>query len=61
MEEAMRIGQLAGRLAINPRTIRFYERAGLLLEPSAQRVATASTATPTSSGCGSSRQPSASA
>jgi len=33
MEEAMRIGQLAGRLAINPRTIRFYERAGLLLEP----------------------------
>lgn len=29
----MRIGQLAGRLAINPRTIRFYERAGLLPEP----------------------------
>lgn len=29
----MRIGQLAGRLAINPRTIRFYERVDLLPEP----------------------------
>ena len=33
MDDAMRIGQLAARLAINPRTIRFYERAGLLPEP----------------------------
>jgi MerR family copper efflux transcriptional regulator len=33
MGEPMRIGQLAERLAINPRTIRFYERAGLLPEP----------------------------
>jgi MerR family copper efflux transcriptional regulator len=33
MHEAMRIGQLAGRLGINPRTIRFYERAGLMPEP----------------------------
>jgi DNA-binding transcriptional MerR regulator len=29
----MRIGELAGRLGLNPRTIRFYERIGLLPEP----------------------------
>lgn len=29
----MRIGELADRLGINPRTIRFYERIGLLPEP----------------------------
>jgi MerR family transcriptional regulator, copper efflux regulator len=33
MDEAMRIGQLARRLEINPRTIRFYEQARLLPEP----------------------------
>jgi DNA-binding transcriptional MerR regulator len=29
----VRIGELADRLGINPRTIRFYERIGLLPEP----------------------------
>lgn len=29
----MRIGELAGRLGLNPRTIRFYESIGLLAEP----------------------------
>lgn len=29
----MRIGELAGRLAINPKTIRYYEGIGLLPEP----------------------------
>lgn len=29
----MTIGQLAKRLAVNPRTIRFYEHAGVLPEP----------------------------
>lgn len=29
----MTIGQLAGRLAINPRTIRYYERIGLIPHP----------------------------
>ena len=29
----MTIGHLAGRLGINPRTIRYYERIGLLPEP----------------------------
>ncbi len=31
--EELRIGQLAERLDINPRTIRFYEQAGVLPEP----------------------------
>lgn len=30
----MRIGEVADRLAINPRTIRYYEAAGLVPEPS---------------------------
>lgn len=29
----MTIGQLAGRLGLNPRTIRYYERIGLVPEP----------------------------
>ena len=29
----MTIGQLAGRLGINPRTVRYYERIGVLPEP----------------------------
>lgn len=29
----MRIGELAGRLGLNPRTIRFYEAIGVLPEP----------------------------
>jgi DNA-binding transcriptional MerR regulator len=29
----MRIGELAGRLRLNPRTLRFYESVGLLPEP----------------------------
>ena len=29
----MRIGELAGRLGLNPRTIRFYESIGVLPEP----------------------------
>ncbi len=29
----MHIGELAARLGLNPRTIRYYERIGLLLEP----------------------------
>ena len=29
----LHIGQLAGRLGLNPRTIRFYEKAGVLPEP----------------------------
>lgn len=29
----MRIGELAGKLEINPRTLRFYETVGLLPEP----------------------------
>lgn len=29
----MRIGELAQRLGLNPRTIRFYERSGILPEP----------------------------
>lgn len=29
----LRIGQLAERLGLNPRTIRFYEKAGVLPEP----------------------------
>lgn len=29
----MTIGQLAGRLGINPRTIRYYERIGIVPEP----------------------------
>lgn len=33
---AMRIGQLAEQLGINPRTIRFYESIGLLPEPKRQ-------------------------
>ncbi len=31
--EKLRIGQLAARLELNPRTIRFYEQAGILPEP----------------------------
>lgn len=31
--EELKIGQLAGRLGLNPRTIRFYEDAGVLPEP----------------------------
>ncbi len=31
--EALKIGQLARRLDLNPRTIRFYERVGVLAEP----------------------------
>lgn len=31
--EALKIGQLAKRLDLNPRTIRFYERVGVLPEP----------------------------
>lgn len=29
----MRIGEIAGRLAVNPRTIRYYESVGLIPEP----------------------------
>lgn len=32
-EPTMRIGQLAGRFDLNPKTIRFYESIGLLPEP----------------------------
>ncbi|MDP8978120.1 MAG: heavy metal-responsive transcriptional regulator [Actinomycetota bacterium] len=32
-DHAMRIGQLADRLGLNPRTIRYYESIGLLPEP----------------------------
>ncbi len=32
-DEKLRIGQLAARLVLNPRTIRFYEQAGILPEP----------------------------
>jgi len=31
--EELRIGQLAERMGLNPRTIRFYEQAGVLPEP----------------------------
>jgi DNA-binding transcriptional MerR regulator len=31
--DKLRIGQLAARLELNPRTIRFYEQAGVLPEP----------------------------
>lgn len=31
--EAMTISELAGRLRLNPRTLRYYERIGLLPEP----------------------------
>jgi len=31
--EAMRIGELAGELGLNPRTIRYYEGIGLLPQP----------------------------
>jgi MerR family copper efflux transcriptional regulator len=31
--DEMRIGQLAKRMGVNPRTIRFYEQAGVLPEP----------------------------
>jgi MerR family copper efflux transcriptional regulator len=31
--EQLRIGQLAERMGLNPRTIRFYEQAGVLPEP----------------------------
>lgn len=33
MNERLKIGQLAARLELNPRTIRFYEQAGILPEP----------------------------
>ena len=29
----MRIGELAGRLGVNPKTIRYYESIGLLPDP----------------------------
>lgn len=33
MEKGLRIGQLAGRFSLNPRTIRYYEEMGLLPRP----------------------------
>lgn len=33
MEKQVTIGKLAARLALNPRTIRFYEQAGVLPKP----------------------------
>jgi len=33
LQERMRIGELAARLAINPKTIRYYEGIGLLPDP----------------------------
>jgi len=33
MEQALRIGEVAGRAGVNVQTLRFYEREGLLEEP----------------------------
>lgn len=37
MNGQLKIGQLAARLDLNPRTIRFYEQAGILPEPERSR------------------------
>ena len=48
----IRIGEVAERTGVTPRTIRYYEEIGLLpRERPRARATTASTTTPTSSGC----------
>lgn len=37
MNRQLKIGELAARLDLNPRTIRFYEQAGILPEPERSR------------------------